>query len=68
VNTATFSVFDALLFRPPALRSLDRTVIVYHRSPGNADHGTSFRAFAQYQKRTDIFAHSMAVTGRARWC
>ena len=62
VNAAIFSVFDALLFRPPALRSLDRAVVVYHRSPGNDDQGTSFRASAHYRERTDLFAQSMAVT------
>jgi predicted permease len=63
VNTAVFSVFDALLFRPPAFRNLDRTVVVYHRSPANPDQGTSFRAFLHYRERSDIFASSMAVTG-----
>lgn len=63
VSTAAFSVFDALLFRPPALMDLERAVVVYHRSPGNANQGTSFRAFAQYRQRTDILAKSMAVTG-----
>jgi predicted permease len=62
VNTAIFSVLDTLLFRPPALRNLDRSVVVHHRSPGNADHGTSFRAFVQYRDRTDIFAKAMAFT------
>jgi predicted permease len=62
VNTAIFSVFDTLVFRPPALRDLDRSVVVYHRSPGNGDQGTSFRASATYRARTDIFAKSMAIT------
>lgn len=63
VNTAIFSVFDALLFRPPAFRHPDRTVIVYHRSPQSADRATSFRAWAHYRTRTDVFANSMAFTG-----
>ena len=62
VNTAIFSVFDALVFRPPAFKNVDRTVVVYHRSPGNADQGTSFRASAHYRARTDVFANSMAFT------
>jgi predicted permease len=62
VNTAIFSVLDTLLLRPPALRDLDRSVVVHHRSPGNADHGTSFRAFGHYRDRTDIFAKAMAFT------
>src|SRR5262245_46829611 len=62
VNTAIFSVFDTLLFRPPPLRSLDRSVVVYHRSPGNEEHGTSYRASAHYRERRDIFVHGMTVT------
>lgn len=62
VNTAIFSVFDKLLFRPPALRNLDRSVVVYHRSPGNEEEGTSYRASAHYRERRDIFARGMTVT------
>jgi macrolide transport system ATP-binding/permease protein len=62
VNTAIFSVMDALLFKPPALQRLDRSVIVYHRSPGNADQGVSFRAYQHYRERPGIFARSMAIT------
>jgi putative ABC transport system permease protein len=63
VNTAIFSVFDRLLFRPPALRNLDRSVVVYHRSPGSEEQGTSYRASAQYRERRDVFARGMTVTG-----
>ena len=63
VNTAIFSVLDTFLFRPPALRNLDRSVVVHHRSPGNDDQGTSFPAFLHYRERTDIFAKNMAFTG-----
>ena len=63
VNTAIFSVLDTLLFRPPALRHLDRSVVVHHRSPGNDSQGTSYPAFLHYRERTDIFAKSMAFTG-----
>src|SRR5262245_66577722 len=62
VNTAIFSVIDGLLFRPPALRNLDRSVVVYHRSPGRDDTGTSFRALELYAQRTDILASAMAFT------
>jgi predicted permease len=62
VNTAIFSVFDTLLFRPPAVRNLDRSVVVYHRSPGNEEHGTSYRASVHYRERRDIFVHGMTVT------
>jgi predicted permease len=63
VNSAIFSVLDAMLFRPPALRNLDRMVVVYHRSPGSGDRGTSFPAFELYRQRTDVFRTAMAVAG-----
>lgn len=63
VNTAIFSALDALMLRPPALRDLDRTVIVYASSPGRADGGTSFPTFQSLRDRTDLFAHVMATAG-----
>lgn len=60
VNTAIFSALNALLLRPLPLRELDRTVIVYDASPGNADQGTSFPAFEQYKSRTETFESVMA--------
>jgi putative ABC transport system permease protein len=63
VNTAIFSVLDALLFRPPALRDPDRAVVVYQQRPGNSDRNSSYRAFELSSQRTDIFANVMAVAG-----
>ena len=63
VNTAIFSALNALLLRPMPLRDLDRAVVVYHDSPGNADGGTSFPAFQQYRDRTETFANVMAFSG-----
>jgi predicted permease len=63
VNTAIFSALNTMLFRPLAVRNLDRAVIVYHSSAGSADQGTSFPAFLQYKSRTDVFADAMAFTG-----
>ena len=62
VNTAIFSVMDSLLFKPPALLHLDRSVIVFHRSPGYSDQGISFRAYQHYRDRPGIFAKAVAVT------
>ena len=62
VNTAIFSVLNALLLRPLPLRDLDRAVIVYHSSPGRADQGTSFRAFETYRDRTETFEDVMAFS------
>lgn len=62
VNTAIFSVMDSLLFKPPALQRLDRSVIVFHRSPGYSDQGISFRAYQHYRDRPGIFAKTVAVT------
>jgi macrolide transport system ATP-binding/permease protein len=63
VNTAVFSALNALLFRPPAVRDLDRTVFVYHASPDNPDRGMSFPAFQRYRDREDVFAAVMAFSG-----
>jgi predicted permease len=63
VNTAIFSTMNTLLLRPPAVRDLDQTVIVYHATPGNADRGTSFAAYERYRERRDTFARVMAFTG-----
>jgi predicted permease len=63
VNTAIFSALDTMLFRPLAVRDLDRSVIVFHASAGSADQGTSFPAFELYRRRTDTFADAMAFAG-----
>ena len=63
VNTAIFSALDALILRPIAVRDLDRSVIVFHASPTNADRATSFRAYEHYRARTDIFEDVMAFSG-----
>ena len=64
VNTGIFTGLYALLLRPLPLRELDRTVIVYDASPGNADQGTSFPAFEQYKSRTETFESVMAFGRR----
>jgi macrolide transport system ATP-binding/permease protein len=63
VNTAIFSVLNALLLRPVPVRERDRTVVVYHAAPNRADRGTSFPAYLHYRSRTDLFAEVMAFTG-----
>ena len=63
VNTAIFSVLNALLLRPLPIREPERAVFVYHASPENPDRGTSFPAFQQYRARTDMFADVMAFGG-----
>ena len=63
VNTAMFSVLNALLLRPIPVREPDRTVVVYHSSPERPDRGTSFPAYLSYRSRTDVFADAMAFTG-----
>jgi predicted permease len=63
INTAIFSVTDSLLWKPLPVRDPDRTVYVFHLSPGNPDEGTSFRAFEAYHRRTDLFSAAMASTG-----
>jgi predicted permease len=63
VNTAIFSVLNALLLRPIPIRDPDRTVVVYHASPERPDRGTSFPAYLHYRSRADVFADAMAFTG-----
>ena len=63
LNTAIFSILDALLLRPPALRQLDRTVVIFHSAPGRDDRGTSYRAFELYRDRLEPFGRVMAAAG-----
>jgi predicted permease len=63
VNTAIFSALDALLLRPPRIRDLDRTVIVYDSSPGRTDGGTAFPAFRIFRDQTETFSKVMATAG-----
>src|SRR5262245_36699210 len=63
VNTAIFSALNSVLLKPLPLRDLDRTVIVYHSTPGNADSGTSFPAYERYRALTNTFDATMAFTG-----
>jgi predicted permease len=63
INAAIFSVLNVVLLRPVPVRDPDRTVVVFHASPGNPDRGTSFPAYLQYRSRTDLFADVMAFTG-----
>jgi predicted permease len=63
VNTAIFSALNALLWRPLALRDLDRTVVVFHADASHSDRGTSYRAYQHYRARTDMFSKVMAFSG-----
>ena len=63
LNTAIFSVLDALLLRPPALRQLDRAFVIFHGAPGRDDQGTSYRAFQLYRDRLEPLGRVMAVSG-----
>lgn len=63
LNTAIFSALDALLLRPLDLRDLDRTVIVYDSSAGNADAGTAFSTLQLLSDRRDLFSGVMATAG-----
>src|SRR5262245_44681906 len=63
VNTAIFSVLNALLLQPLPIRDADRAVFVFHTSPNSPDRGTSFPAYQQYRARTDLFSKVMAFGG-----
>ena len=63
VNTAIFSALNALLWRPLALRDLDRTVIVFHATRDNPDRGMSYPAYQRARARADMFSKVMAFSG-----
>ena len=63
VNTAIFSVLNALLLQPLPIRDADRAVFVFHTSTDNPDRGLSFPAYEQYRTRTDLFSNVMAFAG-----
>jgi predicted permease len=63
VNTAIFSALNALLWRPLAMRDLDRTVFVFHADADHPDRGTSYPAYQHYRARTDTFSKVMAISG-----
>jgi macrolide transport system ATP-binding/permease protein len=63
LNTAIFSVLDALLLQPPPLRQLDRTIAIFHSAPGRDDRGTSYRAFELYRDRLEPAGRVMAAAG-----
>src|SRR6185369_11308413 len=63
VNTAIFSALDALLLRPPAIKDLNRTVIVYDSKPGSDDGGSAFPTYQNLRDRTETFSGVMATAG-----
>jgi putative ABC transport system permease protein len=63
VNAAIFSAVRAVLWQPPAVRNLDRSVVVYHADKRTPDSGTSFAAYERYRDRADVFAGVMAFAG-----
>lgn len=63
VNTAIFSAIDALLLRSPAIKDLDRSVIVFDSAEGREDTGTSFPAFQLLRAQREVFSKVMATAG-----
>ena len=68
-NTATFSLADALLFRPLAVADPGSVVTINTVSRENAADGLSFPDFEDLRRRTDlsdgIVGYRLAVTGVA---
>ena len=62
INTAIFSVLDALVLAPMPLRDPDRTVAVVRAAPGQPDRGTSFADFERYRERVDVFSEVSAFS------
>jgi predicted permease len=58
VNTAIFSVINAVLFRPQAVVNVDTLVDIYQNAPGGAPSGNSYPAYLDMAAYTDIFASS----------
>jgi predicted permease len=61
VNTAVFSVVNAVLFRAQAIVDPDTLVDIYQNAPGGAPTGNSYPAALDMAAYTDIFADT-AVT------
>ena len=61
VNTAVFSVINAVLFRPQSVVNPDTLVDIYQNAPGGAPTGNSYAAYLDMAAYTEIFANS-AVT------
>ena len=58
VNTAVFSVINAVLFRPQAVANPETVVDIYQNAPGGAPSGNSYPAYLDMAAYTDIFASS----------
>jgi predicted permease len=56
VNTAVFSVINAVLFRSQAVVNPDTLVDIYQNAPGGAASGNSYPAYLDMAAYTDIFA------------
>jgi predicted permease len=61
VNTAIFSVVNAVLFRPQPVVNPDTLVDIYQNAPGGVPSGSSYAAYLDMAAYTDIFAGT-AVT------
>ena len=58
VNTAVFSVINAVLFRSQAVTNPETLVDIYQNAPGGAPTGSSYPAYLDMAAYTNIFATS----------
>jgi predicted permease len=58
VNTAVFSVINAVLFRSQPVANPETLVDIYQNAPGGAPMGSSYPAYLDMAAYTDIFANS----------
>src|SRR5262245_35115089 len=58
VNTAVFSVINAVLFRSQPVANPETLVDIYQNAPGGAPTGSSYAAYVDMAAYTDVFANS----------
>jgi macrolide transport system ATP-binding/permease protein len=61
VNTAVFSIINAVLFRSQAIVNPDTLVDIYQNAQGGAPRGSSYPAYLDMAAYTEVFANT-AVT------
>ncbi len=67
LNTAVFSVADAVLFRPLPFAEPQRLAEIWQQQPGsqNARPGLRWEAFQEWREQTEVFEHVEAYNPRS---
>jgi len=59
-NTAVYSLIDALLLRPPSVKSADRLVSLADRTPARAGRAISYPNFIDWREQNQVFERMAA--------